>query len=855
MNEQPSSTGPPVATVPAPDATAPALVETPKSGLTEAEAERRRSAGFGNVAPVKTSRTYKQIVRENVFNFINNVLFTLGGLLVILGRPLDALISVGVIVLNTIVGLVQEIRAKVLLDRIAILTRPKATVVREGTAREVDPSEIVLGDLIEVHSGDQIVVDGRLIAGGRLEADESLLTGESDLVPKHPGSELLSGSFVVTGGGRFLAERIGQESFAYKLTSGAQAFRRVLTPLQTKVNLIIRTVLLVALCLEVMVVIKALVNGVSFTDMVRMSVVIVALVPNGLILAIALSYALGAVRMAGKGALVQQANAVESMSNVDVLCTDKTGTLTTNVVRFHDLQPFSVTEDHLREALGSFASSASETNRTSEALREAFGGHRLEVVEEAPFSSARKWSALAVRDGEFGGTYVLGAPEMIAPRLADGADLGSRLEEWTSRGLRVLLLAHRPEVLPLRADGGREAQPALPPDLLPLGLVSLADELRPKVQETLRELTAAGVTLKIISGDNPQTVAALARQAGLSGDLRVVSGTELDVLEDADLRKLAEETTVFGRISPQQKQRIVQALRDQGHYVAMIGDGVNDVISLKQANVGVAMQSGSQAARAVADLVLLKDSFAALPWAFREGQRIFNGMSDILRIFMVRIFSKALMIAAVAGIGGFAFEPRQASLLSFFAAGIPAIALAAFARPGSCPHTGVLRSLARFVLPAALVMAILGVGIYAGYLAPTEHDYLTQHPVVTSSDVWGAALLRAQSMLTTFAIFSSILLIPFTVPPTHFFTGGTRLRGDWKPTILAVLLFVGYLVVANVHLGQVSFDVSPLHWYEFLLAGAAAVVWGFATRWMWRADILWRFLGLSTTEDPNCVAG
>jgi cation-transporting P-type ATPase E len=202
------------------------------------------------------------------------------------------------------------------------------------------------------------------------------------------------------------------------------------------------------------------------------------------------------------------------------------------------------------------------------------------------------------------------------------------------------------------------------------------------------------------------------------------------------------------------------------------------------------------------------------------------------------------MIAAVAGIGGFAFEPRQASLLSFFAAGIPAIALAAWAPPGATPHTGVLRSLVRFTLPATLVMTIIGVGMYAGYLAPTDHAYLTQHPVVTSADAWGVTLLRAQSMLTSFAIFCSLLLIPLTVPPVRFFTGGAPLRRDWKPTILAFLLLIGYLVVANVHLGQVSFDIVPLHWYEFCLAGAAALVWGFIVRWLWRSDMLWRFLGL-----------
>ena len=830
------------------------LSATPPTGLTEAEAKRRRDAGHGNVVVSKSSRTYREILRENVFNFINDVLFTLGILLIILGRYLDALITVGVIVLNSLVGLAQEIRAKVLLDRIAILTRPKATVVRDGKEREVDPGELVLGDMLVVHSGDQVVVDGRMIDGGHMQVDESLLTGESDLVAKHVGDELFSGSFVVTGGGRYEAEKVGADCLVNKITAGALAFRRVLTPLQRQVNFIIRSALLVVLAFEVLIVVKTAVDHLSFTEVVRMSTVTFAIVPVGLVLAIALAYALGAVRMAGKGALVQQANSVESMSNIDVLCTDKTGTLTTNNIRVHEVHPFGVDKAELQKLLGRFSASASESNRTSAALHEAFGGSAARPVEEVVFSSARKWSAMSVGDDDFHGTFVLGAPEMIAAHLAAVDGLQELIDEWAGTGLRVLLFAHRPQVEPLyekpripgSGEPADEPHAMLPAGLAPLGLVSFSDELRPKVQDTLKQFAQAGIKVKIISGDNPQTVAALARQAGLGERISLISGLELAGMSDADFGQTAEDHDVFGRVTPDQKERLVGALRARGHYVAMIGDGVNDVISLKKANVAIAMQGGSQAARGVADMVLLKDSFAALPWAFREGQRVFNGMTDILRIFIVRIFTKALLIVGIAAIGGFAFQPRQTSLLSFFAAGLPAIALAIFAKPGPQPHGSVLGRLGRFVVPASMLMALLGVTLFTAYALASSHPFVTNHPGGTAAQV-GVAMYTAQTVLTVFLVFCHLLLLPMIVPPTHFWTGGSPLRKDWKPAVLSFLMFFGFMAVALSHLGRVSFDLELLHWQDYVVCGAAAIAWMLGTRYLWRKRVLDKFLGIDDT--------
>ena len=294
----------------------------PAPGLSEDEAGRRRQAGQGNDVDVRTGRTYARIVHENVFNFINNLFFTLGVILVVLGRPLDAFVSVFVIMANTVVSLFQEVRAKRTIDRIAILTRPKATVVRDGALANVDPSRIVVGDLLYLHPGDQIVVDGTMVGEGHMEVDESLLTGESDLVAKRSADEMLSGSFCVTGGGYYEAERVGLDSFANKLTARATSYRRELTPLQHQVGTIIRILLFIVIAFDILVWVRTYTGGIAFVEGVRMSTVVVALIPNGLVLSIALAYALGAVRMLGRGMLIQQGNAVESLSNVDVLCTD-----------------------------------------------------------------------------------------------------------------------------------------------------------------------------------------------------------------------------------------------------------------------------------------------------------------------------------------------------------------------------------------------------------------------------------------------------------------------------------------------------------------------------------------------------
>lgn len=829
----------------------PELPPTPPTGLTEAEAQLRRAAGMGNTAPPPTSRTYLQIVRENVFTFINNILLALGVALVVVGRPVDALVSVLVIGTNVVVGVAQEVRAKRTLDRIALLTQPTATLIRDGATREVPPADLVVGDLVEIGPGDQIVLDGRL-ATGAVGVDESQLTGESDVVRKRPGDEVFSGSFATTGMGRYVVEKVQGASLANQITAGARTFRRVLTPLQGEINLVIRVVLGIVLYLEVLLVIRGLLRATAIGEVVADATLIAGLVPNGLFVSIAVAYALGAIRILRFGALVQQSNAIESLSHVDVLCLDKTGTLTANRLEVEAVVGLAgVSEAEVVAAVSALASSATAANKTSEAIAAKWPGSPRRLAGEVPFSSARKWSAVAFADADdetaevreaVPGIVALGAAPFLKPYLAaDAAGVvpaWSEIEQtaaaWTSRGLRVLLVATHPDASAL-PPAANEDEAKVPLEMQPIGLVALRDELRGEAAATLLRFIEAGVAVKIISGDDPDTVVALARQAGLQGDLRSVSGVELEAADADTVGRVASETTVFGRITPAQKERLVDALRARGHYVAMIGDGVNDVLSLKKANLAISMGSGSQATRGVADLVLMGDSFAAVAQAVEEGQRIINGMQDILKLFLTRIATVGLVVVSSLVVVSFPIELRNASALTIFTVGIPSALLAVWAAPGRRVADSLGRTLAKFVIPAALVSSLMGLVVFYGSIA------LAGAPDAAAlSD----ASAQARTALTTFLVFVGLVLVVYVEPPTPWFAVVEPLTKDRRPTYLAIVLAVAYVAVLLTPPAREFFSFALPSPRDALLAVGAVLVWIPLVRLFWQRRLVDRFLGL-----------
>jgi cation-transporting ATPase E len=824
---------------------------------------QRRAQGLGNPPPPTTGRTYAQILRENVFTFINGVIFVLGAALWVVGRPIDALLSVGIISLNVLVSVVQEIRAKRTLDRIALLTRPKATVLRSGARVQVFPEELVVGDILYVAPGDQIVLDGQVVEG-KMQVDESPLTGESNLMAKEKGDAVYSGSFCVTGSAFYVAQKVGSANLANQITTGARAFRRVLTPLQEQISLVVRIMLLIAMYLEFLIALDALLKSLNLGETVQQSTLIAGLVPNGLFLSISIAYALGAVRIIRFGVLVQQANAIESLSNVNVLCLDKTGTLTTNRLQLNALHPLTVSQEEFARILGDMVANATTHNKTSEAIAEKMRGAPRAVIGEIPFSSVRKWSALAFSDDRqqtaddassvvrrpWSGIYALGAPEMLQPYLGEMGDpeapqwraIAIETQQLAEQGLRVLLVAHHPSTA--LQDNGDAAE--LPQGMTPLGLVSLSDELRPEARQALQDFMRAGVNPKIISGDSPETVAALAKQAGLK-NIALVSGIELEKMSDAQFRETAKTANVFGRITPQQKQKLVQTLRAEGYYVAMIGDGVNDVLSLKQANLGIALQSGTQAARAVADLVLMDDSFAALAPAVSEGQRIVNGMQDILKLFMTRIATMALVIVSALVIGEFPLALRQASLITLFSVGIPTVLLAIWARPGAVGRDTLGRCLFHFVLTPVVVTTIFALLLFYGTLAgelALRLGFSTNLTRETVTPFYPEAVSTAQSTLVAFLVLVGLLTIIFVEPPTEWWTGGDPLSGDWKPTLLAIGLMLIFFVIVFIKPARNVFAVHALGALELSIAIVTTMVWLFLVRWLWRQHVLEKYLDI-----------
>ncbi|MBI5961557.1 MAG: HAD-IC family P-type ATPase, partial [Chloroflexi bacterium] len=624
----------------------------------------------------------------------------------------------------------------------------------------------------------------------------------------------------VAGSGVYVAEKVGRESFAFQLTAGAREYRRILTPLQRQVSIVVRLLVVLAISLAVLMILSFAIEDEPFDQIVQDTAVVISLVPQGLLLMITVAYALGAVRIANKGALVQQINAVESLSNVDVLCLDKTGTLTTNRIQLRQIVPIRLEEEALRQTLGHFVASTGRINRTAQAISEVCQGTAYPVSVQIPFSSDYKWSGASLDgSGPLQGSYILGAPEIMLPHTQDGPLLRRDVELWADLGLRVLLFAHHPGPLaPLPSSGA----PALPDDLAPLGWLTFTDELRSDAKQVLDQFRQAGVQIKLISGDNPQTVAALAQMAGISKDVVVVSGLELEEMTEARFAETVDQTTVFGRITPEQKQRIVQALRAQGHYVAMMGDGVNDVLSLKQAHMGIAMESGSQATRAVADMVLIGDQFSVLPEAIREGQRILNGMQDNMRLFLTRTLYAALLIVIAGFIGTeFPFTPKHNSLLTTLPVGLPAIFLTVWARSGK-PQKNLLYSVSEFVLPAGFSITVITLVVYLMYV--------------------DSSVQLQRTLLTTTALLCGLLLIVFAEHSVEQWESREKLHFDRRRVALAVAMLIAYILIFPFPGVRNFFELNTMNWGDLAVVVIAVAVWAVVVRALWRYDLFRRLL-------------
>ncbi len=676
---------------------------TALTGLSEAEAERLLEER-GPVEPPATSRSVASIVRANVFTVFNLILVGAGVLTFAFGHWEDALF-VAILVANSGIGIAQEWRAKAALDRLAAIVAPHATVVRGGVARRVAVEEVLPNDLVRVEAGDQLVADGRLAHADGLALDESILTGESQPVPRYAGDEVRSGAFAVEGSGFYTVTAVGTESYAERLADVARTFRHPRSPLERSLNNLLLVMVAVMIPLGTLFGYALWERGDDLSESVTTGVAgVVTLVPEGLILLTSLTFAVAALRMARRGALAQQLNAIESLASAEIVLLDKTGTLTEAALRVVQAVPApGVDETFLVDSLGRYAASSPARNGTLNAIAEAFPAPAEEPTGYVPFSSRRRWSA--VRAGSVG--YVLGAPELFP--LGPLAEQASREQQQGRRVVALATTAASFERFDLAAD------PDLTPpgDMVPLGIVVLGERLRPEARETVKFFLREGVSLKVISGDAPETVAAIAADAGIPATGPPLDGRHLPADPD-ELRRLATSASVIGRISPEGKQRVVEALRDGGAYVAMIGDGVNDVPALKSARLAIAQGSGSQMAKTVADIVLVNGEFGTVPSMVAEGRKTLRNLQRVSKLFATKsAFAVVLILTAGLVPQDYPVLPRHLTLAAALTIGIPAFFLALAPSSGAWTTPNFLRDVARFAIPAGTAAAL---GVVSSYL-------------------------------------------------------------------------------------------------------------------------------------------
>ncbi|MCK6513266.1 HAD-IC family P-type ATPase [Myxococcota bacterium] len=737
-------------------------------GLSRQEVAQRVLEGRTNAVKRETSRTYQGIALSNLFNVFNLVVFSIAAVLVALffvfgdKRTLYDSLAIGTVaIVNSVISMIQEIRAKIALDKIVALSRSMSSVVREGSAQDIAMDDIVAGDVVWVKRGDQVPVDGEVLASRHCEVDESLLTGESEYIFKEGGDAVRSGSFCVAGMALIRAEKVGVESYIHKLAREVRSYKRFVSPLQRSIDRLVQVMIGLAVILGVLVVGRALadfllksaavlpaslpmtaatsastaaaVQEIAIETTRSVASIVTSMVPIGLILLTTVAFALGVFRISQQGALIQKLNAVESFAHIDTLCMDKTGTLTKNELQLAEVTPLddALDEATMRVLLGAFAHGATDQNATLVAIAKSQEAPVMEISEEVPFNSKEKYSGLCVeiRDASDAQDQrasaegkkesseepkeqvwkgrplrlVMGAYERLRQGFTEEAKQRGDALLASKHGLRNLAFAcvdgeagDFREIVKARHDGA----------LRLLGIFSLVDEVRPDIGEVLGRFAERGIRLKIISGDAAETVQAVARASGWQESTeRVVTGPELDQMTPAQIGEVAKEHSLFARVSPQNKKALISSLQAQKRYVAMVGDGVNDVLALKQAQLGVAMGDGNRMSKDVSDIVLLNNDFAIMPQVLAEGETIIGNVQSSAKLFLTKNVYAAILILATGFLGmAFPFVPRHVTIIGFFSISVPALLITFSKRMSDLP-AHFLRDVLRFTATSGAMIA------------------------------------------------------------------------------------------------------------------------------------------------------
>jgi len=885
-------------------------------GLTEEEAAARRLEGQDNAIQFSPPRTRDVILRDNTLTIFNLNLIGLVTVQLLLGRPLDALINFGVMSLNIALNIAQELFSRRRLKAVEQAARPRATVIRDASARTIDISEIVLGDVLAVGPGDPLFVDGELLSEGQIVVDESMLTGKNIRRTISTGDQVYAGSFCVSGRAIYQTQKVGTERLINSRISAAQAAKEELTPIQQVIDRVLKVLLLIVAVFTGLLLMKyfRLNTGVPVEAVNDAANVIFSIAPSSLFFMIIVNYAMGTLDLAKRGALVHRARSVESLAQADVICFAQAGILTGTHV---EIQPIASPENQerladsrIRQILGDYARSTSGDNQVTQALATSFEGNWRAAYEEAPFFSLYGWSAIAFDDEDLHGVYVLGDPQVLQAYLvADDQEpaetqtqpaiwrkavsplgrffrrsertspqngteaargqepeleplhqteaasepgattppaevvpakgLFRRLVGRVTRTLRrgeetpeeekapeeqrihetVLLFAYKPELAPLHAEDGT---PQLPGNLTPVCRLSYTERVRPETVETIEAFIDTGVAIKILSSGAPDRTVTLLRQAGIDDDtlLRTISGFELAGMSLEGRTLAAKENTVFGYLTPEQGAQVVGILRHGGQSVAVVGDGVNDVPAMRQANLAIARQSSSQAALSAAEILLMEDSPQVLQKVLYRGQRIVNSLLDVLKISLTQVFYLTLLILAVTILtAGFPYQAKQGGLINVLTVTFPAVGLSLFAATGVLPTANLGRLLARFVAPAAITMSAAGLAVYILFLSRTGE------------------VAYAQLTLTYTLVITGLLLVLFIRPPWQPRLGDTTQSGDWRPAALSLVLITFFLLLAPLPIMGELFATDGLReTSDYLVVGLAVLAWAVTMRF-----VLWVF--------------
>ncbi len=738
----------------------PAAAVSRPSGLSRAEVAQRRAAGQTNATPRSQTKTIGQIVRSNAVTFFTILNFCLFVLVIMTGQYVNALFM-NVVVANIIIGIIQEVRAKRVLDRLAIITALQVRVIRDGREQQVPQEELVLDDIVVLKPGDQVVADGVVLESREFEADESMLSGESVPVRKQPGDEVLSGSYAVSGSAIARLTRVGADSYAQQVTAEARRYKRPHSQILSALMKIVRSVAYFIIPLGLLLFANQYFRlGASWQDsVVRAVAAMIGMIPEGLVLLTSMALAIGTLKLARRGAVVRELAGLEVLARVDVLCLDKTGTLTTGRQAFSELVPLAGGDGaEARLAAAAVIAAFEDRNATAAAIADALGSAPDWPVQvRVPFASARKWSGVTF-DGH--GSWLIGAPDVLLPesRVAE-RELAQR---HAAAGRRTVLVASSPVTL---ADDG------LPSDLKPQALLLLADTIRPEAREALDFFAANDVAIKVISGDNPQTVAEVARRLGLAGADRFIDATRL-ADDPAAIEAAVAENTIFGRVTPRRKQQMVAALKRLGHTVAMTGDGVNDVLALREADCSIVVASGSEAAKNTANILLTQSDFLVLPGVVREGRQVINNIGRVASLFLNKTtYALGLSLTFVLLGLTYPFLPIHQTLIGSFSIGTPAFFLALESNADRV-RPGFLSRIVRFALPGGLTVTAFAIAIQllADRLGlPAEQSQLLL-VLVTAFIAW-IVLVRVSWPLSRLRLLLVLAMAVIFVAEAVIFTG------------------------------------------------------------------------------------